>query len=371
MVLEPFGGGSHAAFYGDWARFSRHRFTVLELPAVHWKWRSRHSSLSLAEQAAAASRRGRPFDLVFCSEMLNLAEWRGFAIHDLRDLPAVVYFHENQFTYPLAPGLLRDHHYGYSNILTAIAADQLWFNTEFHRSEFTQAARSWLRRMPDYKHLEKFEAACERSLVRTPGIVPKFFAHDERQHRSPTIGWVARWEHDKAPERFVDAIIALDRQGLDFQLCLLGQRFVQQPECLSRLRDIAGPRILYSGYAESRNEYWQLLASMDLVVSTADHEFFGMAILEAVAAGARPGVPRRLAYPEVFGLEKHPCHAQFFYESTTEALVEWLRREITTETWRMRPVELQQFIERYHWQNLVVGYDDAIAELCSAGRRSS
>jgi hypothetical protein len=34
------------------------------------------------------------------------------------------------------------------------------------------------------------------------------------------------------------------------------------------------------------------------VLSTADQEFFGIGITEAVAAGARPVFPNRLVYPE-------------------------------------------------------------------------
>jgi len=33
-------------------------------------------------------------------------------------------------------------------------------------------------------------------------------------------------------------------------------------------------------------------------VSTAQHEFFGLAVVEAIAAGAFPVLPNRLVYPE-------------------------------------------------------------------------
>ena len=48
-----------------------------------------------------------------------------------------------------------------------------------------------------------------------------------------------------------------------------------------------------------------LLRSADVVVSTAHQEFFGIAITEAVYAGAFPLVPNRLVYPERLPPDHH------------------------------------------------------------------
>ena len=42
-----------------------------------------------------------------------------------------------------------------------------------------------------------------------------------------------------------------------------------------------------------------MLAAADIVLSTALHEFQGLAVLEAIAAGCLPAVPDRLVYPEL------------------------------------------------------------------------
>ncbi len=325
LILEPFGGGSHLACWQGWQRHSRHELTLLDLPAVHWKWRSRHSSLTLALDSQKHINDGAEVDVIVASGMLNLPEWLGLAPATLRDLPRVVYFHENQFTYPLAPGQSRDYHFAYSNLLSALAADQIWFNSHFHRQELKDAAVEWLRRMPDFPHRQLFAAALDRSHVLPPGVdpPPEYLAPYSTRELDParhplTLGWVARWEHDKRPDRFIALVERLTRSNVEFRLILLGQQFTRQPPELKRLLEIAGDRVRHAGFASSGDEYWGLLSQIDIVISTADHEFFGLGIVEAILAGATPLLPNRLAYPEVLQLAQYPQRMRYLYGDDDE-----------------------------------------------------
>ena len=64
-----------------------------------------------------------------------------------------------------------------------------------------------------------------------------------------------------------------------------------------------GERLVHCDEPASREEYAALLASADVAVSTAENEFFGLAMIEACYAGCTPLVPDRLAYPELYPRE--------------------------------------------------------------------
>ena len=59
-------------------------------------------------------------------------------------------------------------------------------------------------------------------------------------------------------------------------------------------------RIVQFGYVESLRDFQALQAAADIVLSTAEHEFQGLAVMQAVAAGCVPVVPDRLAYREQY-----------------------------------------------------------------------
>jgi len=163
LALEPYCGGSHQAFLDGWSKRSCHTWTVLTLPATKWKWRMRHAAITFAAEVERRIKHGESWDLIFCSDMLNLAEFIGLANHRIRGLPSVVYFHENQLTYPVRAEQDRDYHFAMTNLTTALAASAVWFNSEFHRTSFLDAMATFLRRMPDYQPLETIKKISDAS----------------------------------------------------------------------------------------------------------------------------------------------------------------------------------------------------------------
>jgi glycosyltransferase involved in cell wall biosynthesis len=71
------------------------------------------------------------------------------------------------------------------------------------------------------------------------------------------------------------------------------------PDALKQFNEEFRDQIDHIGYVESKGEYWKLLHKADWVLSTADHEFFGIAVVEALFAGCLPWLPERLSYQEL------------------------------------------------------------------------
>jgi glycosyltransferase involved in cell wall biosynthesis len=321
LALEPYYGGSHRAFLDGWIGGSRHDWTLLTLPPFKWKWRMRHGAVTLARQVRKRVEAGESWDAVFCSDMLNLAELRGLAPPPVRDLPAVVYFHENQLTYPVQVEKERDLHFAITNLTTALAADAVWFNSAFHRDEWLDALPVFLRRMPDFQPFGAVERIRDKSAVHWPGIeVPEGRERGSRRDGPLRVLWAARWEFDKDPETFFAALDVLRERRAAFRVSVLGESFRRVPAVFARARKQLADHVDRWGYQQRRQDYLDALGDADVFVSTAIHEFFGLSVVEAIAAGCRPLLPRRLAYPEVLAAVAPGREEEYFYDGSAEHL---------------------------------------------------
>ena len=290
-LLSAYRTDSHAA----WADWLVHHVTEvtwqrLELPGRHFPWRIRGNPLSWLDALPE-----QPPDRILATSMVDLATLKG--LHpSLASVPADYYFHENQFAYPLSGRQVPSVEPQMVQLYGALAAERLVFNSRFNRDSFLEGVQCLLRRLPDATPHGVADRLAARSLI-CPVPVNRVDASPEKD--PALILWNHRWEYDKAPEVFADAILALAEDGYDFRLALLGARPRRVPESLARLRQAFPERMVADGRVDAAT-YRELLGRAGIAVSTALHEFQGLAMLEAASAGALPLVPEALCYPEQY-----------------------------------------------------------------------
>ena len=291
---------------------------VLTLPPRHFAWRVRGNSLhwSIAERETLNAE----YDLLVATSMVDLATLRGL-VPALSRVPSLLYFHENQFAYPEGRnlhGLLESQ---MVSLYSALAADCLVFNSNYNRSSFLEGCAALLQRLPDYIPTGIDASLADKSHVLAVPVDVPAVEPLTRPTEGLQLVWNHRWEYDKGPEQLLEIASLLLDKGIDFTLHVVGQQFREQPPALTELKERLeqGGALGHWGYLEDRETYFSLLAACDVVLSTALHDFQGLAILEACALRCTPLVPERLVYPDYF--EPAFCYADS--EDAVSKLLEW------------------------------------------------
>nr|WP_067296394.1 DUF3524 domain-containing protein [Marinobacterium profundum] len=322
LLLSAYDAASHQHWYRQLMAGMPHwDWTLLTLAPRYFSWRIRGNSLSWAFNERETLQ--RPYDLVLATSMTDLSALRGL-VPALAQVPTLVYFHENQFAYPESERAFKAVEPKILNIYTALAADRVLFNSAYNRDSFLAGTAALLKKLPDQVPPGIVQLLDERSAVLPVPLADSCFepgnaedGFDVRWSRSVDgsgdsgadeagassapvrLLWSARWEYDKGPRRLLAILQVLEARKFDYRLCLLGQGFRHTPAEFAEIGARFGHRLVQFGFAETRAEYQAWLRSADLVLSTAEHEFQGLAVLEALAAGCLPVLPNRLVYPEL------------------------------------------------------------------------
>jgi glycosyltransferase involved in cell wall biosynthesis len=353
LALDTYHGGSHKEFITNWKKHSYHQWSLHTLAPHHWKWRMSHGAITFNQQLQ--EKQSENWDLLFCTDMLNLAEFIGLADKKIQALPRIIYFHENQLTYPSQTSDHRDLRYAFINFTSALAADEVWFNSNWHKENFLQTLEYWLMRMPDNRPRQAINAIADKSRIHSPGIEHDCTPADNKtSDNCLTILWAARWEHDKNPECFFNALNYLKQNNINFKLNVIGSASKTIPDIFINAEKDLSDHINIWGYANSRQDYIRALQSSDVIVSTANHEFFGIAVMEAVATGCIPILPDRLAYPETMANFKN-SECDFFYDGSEHKLAEQLillSEKIKNKTWLENAQDIGKNIaKQYLWDH--------------------
>jgi glycosyltransferase involved in cell wall biosynthesis len=307
LLLSAYAAGSHQqwrrqlqAMMDDWD------WRVLEMPPRYFSWRVRGNPLYWSQQQRQELE-CQP-GLVLATSMVDLATLRGL-VPSLASVPSVLYFHENQFDYPQGRGQHGHLEAQMVSLYSALAADQLWFNSDYNRRTFLAGVQVLLKKMPDKVPAGVSEGLASKASVMpvpvdVPAIVPApslwSASVDSLPDRPLRLLWLGRFEYDKGADTLLQALQLIESSGLDYALSVVGQQFRQSPEEFAHIEQRYAHRLRQFGYMDSKADYWSLLRGADIVISTSRHEFQGLAILEAVMLGCVPLLPDRMAYSEIF-----------------------------------------------------------------------
>lgn len=363
LAVEPFYGGSHREFLDGLVAHSKHDWSLLTLPDAEWRKRMRRGAQELAQDAAAIP---GEFDLVLVTDMLDLATFLALTRPRFQRTPVLAYFHENQFTYPRIRGTKFNSWFGQQNYLTALAADAVAFNSEFHRNDFSGALRALATQPNNWLLDGAIEPIEAKSSVLPVGVNLAWMdAHHAEPDRAlpPLLTWNHRWEFDKSPEVFARVLVRLAARGLAFRVAVAGDPGPNPDPALVNLPALLGDRIIHHGYLPTRADYARLLWESDIIVSTTRHEFFGVGMVEALYCGCFPVVPNRYNYPFLIPAEHH---AMSLWNSEHE-LEELLAAAIEHRP-RAHPA-LRESAARFAWERTGPEWDIALERIASETTR--
>ena len=364
-LLEPFLSGSHASWAREYAEHSRHQVRIFGLEGRYWKWRMHGGAVSLAREFLDAGYRP---DVLLATDMLDLTTFLALTRAVTAGLPTAIYFHENQLTYPWSPDdadpvQQRDAHYAFINYTSALAADRILFNSDYHRLSFLQELPRFLKAFPDQNETASVQQIGKKSSTLHLGLDLKRFDPYRPEsvvgtERPPIILWNHRWEYDKNPEEFFQALYHLQEQGIAFELAVLGESYRDHPAVFSEAKKRLEREIVHWGYVRDFSDYATWLWRADLLPVTSIHDFFGVSVVQAVYCGCQPLLPQRLAYPEHIAAD---YHQQCFYRDFTDLVMQLTQLCQAENAADSEP--LRSLIKRYDWSEMIAGYDNLLADL--------
>jgi glycosyltransferase involved in cell wall biosynthesis len=289
--------------------------------------------------------------------MTDLSALKGL-VPSLAQTPSIVYFHENQFGYPGSGKEFKSVEPKILNFYTALAADRVLFNSEYNSQTFFKGLEDLLKKMPDLVPGGMVEAIKNKAKV-LPVPISLSRIHHDRPDGCFNIVWNHRWEYDKNPKLLLESMQRLREVSNEFTLHVVGKSFRTVPDEFELIKAKLSGNLGKWGYMESKSDYLNLLNKADVVLSTAIHDFQGVAVLEGVSAGAVPVVPDRLAYRELF-------EEQYRY-SDDEA--EGIANKILMLMDQKKISELNSpDISHLSWERLIPEYDKVFQSVASLNR---
>ncbi len=358
LLIEPYYTGSHKQWVDGYKKYSKNDIKVLSMKGQFWKWRMHGGAITLAKEFHKMD--WLP-DLIFSTDMIDITTFLSLTRKKLFNIPTVIYFHENQLSYPWSPNdrdiiNKRDSHYGFINFSSALSADKIFFNSNYHMQSFIRSLEPFLKQFPDNRESDSIEMIKNKSSVLYLGIdLKRFDSYKTNNQQTPIILWNHRWEYDKNPELFFALLKELKNNNYDFNLAVLGENFSQSPMIFKKAKNIFKDNITHWGYIKSFDEYSKWLWKADILPVTSNQEFFGASVMEAIYCNTWPILPNRLTYPELIPNE---LHHEILYNTEEELFrkTSWAIKK----TKKLSKTSLVSVSEQFDWQIMAPIYDEKL-----------
>lgn len=295
--------GYHALSQEQWANTLQaygheHRWMLLALPGRYFSWRIRGNPLSFAALNLSALQ--DHCDLIIATSSVDLATLQSI-YPSLRSCTSVLYFHENQFAYPAGRASQHTVDWQMTSLYSALRADFLVFNSGYNKHSFLEGVSRLLKKMPDLVPKDIANTlALKSSILPVPIDDTEHKVPESNKRDSLNVLWNHRWEWDKQPELLHEVLRLVCKQSRPITFSITGQSFRSTPDALNAISSQYSSKLTHFGFIQQRSEYERILLQSDVVLSTAIHEFQGIAVLEAASRGCIPLLPNRLSYPEFF-----------------------------------------------------------------------
>jgi glycosyltransferase involved in cell wall biosynthesis len=300
MALSPYHGGPRQTFVEELSAGSAHRVSLLTLPPRTWPWRLKGSAIHFAREIARLRRR---VDLIFTDDLVDAARLRALLPGRLRNVPIVQYFHTDVLSGDLK-GRPRDEPLAMAQLTSVLAANRVLVASAHHRSAICAGAERLVATFPDAVPVDLVERVERTVSVQPPGIDVEAIreaAPREQRDGPPRVLWNHPWVEEQRPAMFFETLDHLDQEGIAFRLIVVGLAVRKYPDVFDRAKKRLARHIVQFGFVPGRDQYLSTIRAADIVVSTAEREWFPLGTIEATLAGATPLVSRGLANSEVFG----------------------------------------------------------------------
>lgn len=348
LLLSPYDAKSHRYWHRQLtAGLPQFQWQVLTLKDRHFAWRMGGNAISLQQQYPNQLKAN--YAVILATSMTDLSTLLGLYPH-LNQAKKLLYFHENQFAYPINHKQQGLAEIQMRSIYAALAADCLLFNSNHNRDSFMQGVDALMKKMPDATPKNLAQSLNDRASILPVPIKTDVLMcrHTNESKEFLEVVWNHRWEHDKGPETLLE-LLRLCQNQPNIKFHILGQQFKQTPPAMQQILTQHTDQCLSIGYVENRADYLHTLQQTDIVLSTAHHDFQGIAMLEAIASGCTPIAPHRLVYPEY-------CPVENLYPSSNPEQ-EALSILKLLQNWQ----QLKAASPRFRWHQLKAAYAEVLS----------